>query len=121
VNVLDGRLSAPPLGHKRDAQSVTKASFMIARKRTFVQAGCFGRNWPSVACTLPNGGRMKRRGLVLEALRDGLCPFRVEPSDGRLHCRIRIMREDVPTFAGLLRRQVMNAVTPPSPLLSCPA
>lgn len=61
---------------------------------------------------------MKPRGLALEALRDGLCPFSVEP-DGRLYCRIRIMREDVPAFAGVLRRQVMNAVTPPPPLLSC--
>jgi hypothetical protein len=94
---------------------------MIARKRTFVQAGCFGGNWPSVACTLPKRRPHEAAGTRLEALRDGLCPFRVEPSDGRLYCRIRIMREDVPTFAGVLRRQVMNAVTPPSPLLSCPA
>ena len=64
---------------------------------------------------------MKPRGLVLEALRDGFCPFRVEPRVGLLYRRIRIMHEDVRTFAGVLRRQVVNAVTPPSPLLSCPA
>ena len=44
---------------------------------------------------------MKPRELVLEALRDGLCPFRVDLRDGLLTCRIHIVREDVRTFAGL--------------------
>ena len=74
---------------------------MPARKRTFVQAGCLGRNWPSVACPPPKRRPHQAAGLVLEALRDGRCPFRVESRDGALSRRILIVREDVRTFAGL--------------------
>ena len=99
---------------RADPQSVIQTNLMVARKRTFVRAGCFGRNWPSVACQLSKRRGMKLRGLVFETLRDSAARSGSSPRDGSRRRRIRIMREDVSIFAGVLRRQVMNAVPPPA-------